>query len=221
MESLSTSDLKYLALSRSIIYDYLASSYIYPYRLSDFERLIKSRIDRVRGAIKVVGSLYPSTSILSDLLNEASRVNDYDSLTRIETDFTRVDYGAIPYEGYTHTGYLDVRVEYSLRKLYADYNLVVNKDFRDLRGDHIAVELAFMSYLAYKEYEDPANAINYADEEDYFLNNHLITWVPIFVKTALKLVKTDYFKYLLEFTRDFINEDKRVIKLVRDAYGGS
>lgn len=220
MESLDPQALKSLAFSRSIIYDFLASSYIYPYRLSDFERLIKSRIGRVRDVARVLVGLYPSMNDLIKLLGLAENVNDYNALTPIQVDFTRVDYGAIPYEGYTHTGYLDMNTEITLKRIYADYNLVVNKDFRDLRGDHIAVEFAFMSFLAYKEYDDWSSAVKYVEEEDYFINNHLINWVPIFVSTSLKLVRTDYFKLLLNFTRDFVVQDREVIKAVRDAYGG-
>ena len=220
MEGLDPQALKSLAFSRSIIYDFLASSYIYPYRLSDFERLVKSRISRVRGVAKALSGLYPPMNDLIKLLEIAEGVDNYDVLTPIQVDFTRVDYGAIPYEGYTHTGYLDMNTEITLKRIYADYNLVVNKDFRDLRGDHIAVEFAFMSFLAYKEYDDWSNAIKYIEEEDYFINNHLINWVPIFVSTSLKLVRTDYFKLLLNFTRDFIVRDKEVIKAVREAYGG-
>ena len=220
MEGLDPQALKSLAFSRSIIYDFLASSYIYPYRLSDFERLIKSRISRVRDVAKALSGLYPPMNDLIKLLEMAEGVDNYDVLTSIQVDFTRVDYGAIPYEGYTHTGYLDMNTEITLKRIYADYNLVVNKDFRDLRGDHIAVEFAFMSFLAYKEYDDWSNAIKYIEEEDYFINNHLINWVPIFVSTSLKLVRTDYFKLLLNFTRDFIVRDKEVIRVVREAYGG-
>ena len=220
MEGLDPQALKSLAFSRSIIYDFLASSYIYPYRLSDFERLIKSRISRVRDVAKALSGLYPPMNDLIKLLEMAEGVDNYDVLTPIQVDFTRVDYGAIPYEGYTHTGYLDMNTEISLKRIYADYNLVVNKDFRDLRGDHIAVEFAFMSFLAYKEYDDWSNAIKYIEEEDYFINNHLINWVPTFVSTSLKLVRTDYFKLLLNFTRDFIVRDREVIRVVREAYGG-
>ncbi|BDR93091.1 TorD/DmsD family molecular chaperone [Vulcanisaeta souniana] len=220
MENLDPQALKSLAFSRSIIYDFLASSYIYPYRLNDFEKLIKSRISRVRGVAKVLARLYSSMNDLIKLLDIAKGINDYNALTPIQVDFTRIDYGAIPYEGYTHTGYLDMNTEISLKRIYADYNLIVNKDFRDLRGDHIAVEFAFMSFLAYEEYDDWSNAIKYVEEEDYFLNNHLINWVSIFVSTSLKLVKTDYLKLLLNFTRDFVAQDKEVIKAMRDAYGG-
>ena len=219
MENLDPQALKSLAFSRSIIYDFLASSYIYPYRLKDFEKLIKSRISRVRDIAKALIKLYPSMNDLVKLLDIAKDVNDYDALTSIQVDFTRIDYGAIPYEGYTHTGYLDMNTEISLKRIYADYNLVVNKEFRDLRGDHIAVELAFMSFLAYKEYDDWSNAVKYIEEEDYFINNHLVNWVSIFISTSLKLVKTDYLKLLLNFTKDFVIQDREVINTMREAYG--
>ncbi len=148
MENLDPQALKSLAFSRSIIYDFLASSYIYPYRLNDFEKLIKSRISRVRGGVaKVLARLYSSMNDLIKLLDIAKGINDYNALTPIQVDFTRIDYGAIPYEGYTHTGYLDMNTEISLKRIYADYNLIVNKDFRDLRGgDHIAVEFALHEF---------------------------------------------------------------------------
>ncbi len=218
MRKLDPQVLKSLAFSRSIVYDFLSSCFLYPYRLSEFEKLVKSRIPRVRDSAKYLMALYPSMEMLMKLLDIAEGINNYDSLTPIEVDFTKIDYGAIPYEGYTHTGYLDMNVEISLRRLYADYNLALNKEFRDLRGDHIAVELAFMSFLAYKEYEDPAKALEYIEEEDYFMTNHILNWVPTFISTSLKLVRTDYFKLLLNFTREFINRDKDVIGLVRDAY---
>ncbi len=220
MENLDPQALKSLAFSRSIIYDFLASSYIYPYRLNDFEKLIKSRISRVRDVAETLARLYSSMNNLIKLLDIAKDINDYNALTPIQVDFTRIDYGAIPYEGYTHTGYLDMNTEISLKRIYADYNLIVNKEFRDLRSDHIAVEFAFMSFLAYEEYDDWSNATRYIEEEDYFINNHLVNWVSIFVSTSLKLVRTDYLKLLLNFTKDFMTQDREVIKIMRDVYGG-
>jgi len=221
MEKLNPQILKSLALSRSIIYDFLSSCYIYPYRIGDFEKLVKSRVARARESAKYLVRLYPSMDVFMGLLDIAEGVNDYGALTPIEVDFTRIDYGAIPYEGFTHTGYLDMNTETSVRRIYADYELDLNKNFRDLRGDHIAVELAFMSFLAYKEHEDQAGAIRYVEEEEYFLENHLLNWVPTFITNALKLARTDYFKFLLNFTREFLVRDREVIKIVRDAYAGS
>jgi len=207
---------KNLAISRSIIYDFLSSLYLYPYNLDDYGKFVKSKIPVVKDAVKGLGSIYDFSELV-DVIAYAERVNDYDALTEIEVDLTKVDYGVPPYEGYIHRGYFDVGVEAMVNSIYSEFGMGVNKGFRDLRGDHIVVELSFMSYLAYKSYEDFKDYGRYLDAEVSFLTNHLAVWVPIFVTRALNLkLKTEYVKGILRFTRSFIQKDKEVLHDLSD-----
>ncbi len=203
---------KQISLFRSILYDFLSSLYIYPYKLSEFDEFVKSKIGRVREARRALVKIYEFRH-LDALLDAAEKIDGYDQLTPIEVDFTRLDYGVPPFEGYLHTGYLDLTVEDSVKKFYAEYGAGFEKEFRDLRADHIAVELAFMSYLAYKEHEaeDP---FKYLEGQSRFLTNHLLTWVPVFVRRGLKIVSTEYMRQTLLFTREFLNQDKDVIEII-------
>ncbi|WP_291999964.1 molecular chaperone [Caldivirga sp.] len=205
-----------LAISRSILYDFLSSLYLYPRNLNDFNNFVKSKINVVKSASMSLTNIYDFKD-LNEVMRYAEKVNDYDSLTQIEADLTRVDYGVPPYEGYVHRGYFDVGVESMVNAIYAEFGMSVNKGFRDLRGDHIVIELSFMSYLAYKSYEDFEHYEKYTDAEINFLINHLAVWIPIFVIRALNLkLKTSYVKGILRFTRYFIQRDKEVITSLGD-----
>ncbi|MGC9137055.1 TorD/DmsD family molecular chaperone [Caldivirga sp.] len=205
-----------LAISRSILYDFLSSLYLYPRNLNDFNNFVKSKINAVKSASMSLTNIYDFKD-LNEVMRYAEKVNDYDSLTQIEADLTRVDYGVPPYEGYVHRGYFDVGVESMVNAIYTEFGMSVNKGFRDLRGDHIVIELSFMSYLAYKSYEDFEHYEKYTDAEINFLINHLAVWIPIFVIRALNLkLKTSYVKGILRFTRYFIQRDKEVITSLGD-----
>ncbi|MFB6490105.1 MAG: molecular chaperone [Thermoproteus sp. AZ2] len=203
-----------IPLFRSILYDFLSSLFIYPYRLSDFEEFVKSKLGLVEAAARSLSGAYNFEG-LDRLLKLAGEVDGYDDLTPIEVDLTRIDYGSPPFEGYLHTGYLDLSVEAAVKQFYAEYGAGFEKNFRDLRADHIAVELAFMSYLAYKEHESE-EPLRYLEGEERFLINHLLTWVPVFVKRAVKLANTDYVKEALLFTREFLLQDKEVVRALID-----
>lgn len=203
---------KQTSFFRAVLYDFLSSLYIYPYRLSDFEELVKSKVEVVKSARAALERIYELKE-LDLLIKTAEDVDGYDDLTPIEVDFTRLDYGVPPFEGYLHTGYLDLTVEEAVKKFYAEYGASFEKGFRDLRADHIAVELAFMSYLAYKEHESE-DPFKYLEGQSRFLTNHLLTWVPIFVRRGLKMVSTDYMKHVLHFTRDFLRQDRDIIEVL-------
>ncbi|MGC9119764.1 MAG: TorD/DmsD family molecular chaperone, partial [Thermoproteus sp.] len=203
---------KQISFFRAVLYDFLSSVFIYPYKLSDFQELVASRLDAAEAARKALARIYDFKH-LDDLLDLARKVDGYDDLTPIEIDLTRIDYAVPPFEGYLHTGYLDLTVEDAVKKFYAEYGAGFEKGFRDLRADHIAVELVFMSYLAFKEQEadDPRR---YLEGESRFLTNHLLTWVPVFVRRALKQASTEYVRKALLFTREFLNQDRDIIEII-------
>lgn len=210
---------KQISLFRALLYDFLSSLFIYPYRLSDYEELVKSKLSGVRSASQSLAKIYDLRH-LDSLLALAEGVDDYGDLTPIEVDMTRIDYAVPPYEGYLHTGYLDTTVEDSVKRFYAEYGAGFERQFRDLRADHIAVELAFMSYLAFKEHEseDPSR---YLEGEERFLVNHLLTWVPVFVRRALKHVNTSYMREALLLTREVLTQDKDIIYVLLHEDEGS
>ncbi|MDT7870585.1 MAG: molecular chaperone TorD family protein [Thermoproteus sp.] len=203
---------KQTSFFRSILYDFLSSVFIYPYRLSDFQELVSSKLEAVETARRALAKIYDFKH-LDALIGLAKRVDDYDDLTPIEVDLTRIDYAVPPFEGYLHTGYLDLSVEEAVKRFYAEYGAGFERSFRGLRADHISVELAFMSYLAFKEQEaeDPSR---YLEGGSRFLTNHLLTWVPVFVRRALKHASTEYVREALLFTREFLRQDRDIMEII-------
>jgi putative dimethyl sulfoxide reductase chaperone len=75
--------------------------------------------------------------------------------------------------------------------------------------DHIAVELEFMHFLAFKEAVaaargDREGSLQYAQEQEEFLEGHLGAWVSDFADMVKAHAETDFYRGLADCTRIFV-----------------
>ena len=75
--------------------------------------------------------------------------------------------------------------------------------------DHISVELEFIYFLIIKEIEsdDDEDMNTFRDKQKIFLKQHLARWVFSFTKSLSENAKTEFYKNLAHFTRDFIKAE--------------
>jgi TorA maturation chaperone TorD len=75
--------------------------------------------------------------------------------------------------------------------------------------DHISVELEFIYFLITKEIEsDGDKDVNtFRDKQKIFIKQHLALWVFSFTKSLNENAKTEFYKNLAHFTRDFIKAE--------------
>ena len=102
-----------------------------------------------------------------------------------------------------------------VRKRYRDAGLDTAKTFKDA-PDHISAELEFMHYLIYKEIEAFANsdiekAIAFIQKQKFFLEDHLMAWVPQFVANIIEHAEALFYQYLAKVTESFLQKNYEIV----------
>jgi putative dimethyl sulfoxide reductase chaperone len=92
-----------------------------------------------------------------------------------------------------------------VRETYREAGLDISEDCCEA-PDHIAVELEFMHFLAFKEGEatgrgDREGALRYANMQEEFLERHLGAWVSQFTDLIKAHAETEFYRGLAECTR--------------------
>lgn len=91
---------------------------------------------------------------------------------------------------------------------YKAFGLELSRDIHE-RLDHLSVELEFMHFLAYKEsfarchHGDEKTQI-VVDAQKKFVKEHIGRWVPLFSRMLMKKAETGFFRYMAEFTADWV-----------------
>ncbi|MBW2492122.1 MAG: molecular chaperone TorD family protein [Deltaproteobacteria bacterium] len=144
------------------------------------------------------------------------------NLESLKVDFAKLFVGpyqllAAPYgsvyldNGRTLMGNSTIDVE----NRYREEGLNTAKDFKDA-PDHITAELEFMYYLIFREIEAVSNsnmekAIGFVQKQKYFLESHLLAWVPEFVGNIIENADTLFYQNLAKATQTFLLENYQVI----------
>ena len=84
---------------------------------------------------------------------------------------------------------------------YVKAGLNPNKENKE-PPDHISTELEFMYYLLFQFLETGEEQYNQL--KDNFMDEHLIHWVPVFVKTVQENAKIPFYQKLSEVLGSFI-----------------
>jgi putative dimethyl sulfoxide reductase chaperone len=98
---------------------------------------------------------------------------------------------------------------------YREEGLDTAKDFKDA-PDHITAELEFMYYLIFREIEafsnsDMETAIGFVQKQKYFLESHLLAWVPEFASNIIENADTLFYQNLAKATQTFLLENYQVV----------
>ena len=140
----------------------------------------------------------------------------------LKVDFSKLFVG--PYKLFA-APYGSVYLE-SERKMMGDSTLDVKKKYREAgldtainfkdAPDHITAELEFMHYLIFKEIEafadsDMETTIGFIQKQKFFLEDHLMAWVPEFASNIVEHAETPFYQNLAKTTKSFLKEDYRIV----------
>lgn len=102
-------------------------------------------------------------------------------------------------------------------QLYMQCNFNMNHTSNEPQ-DHLSYELMFMSYLSKGTYlqlnnNKIAEASTLVKLQRYFINNHLLNWVPVFSSMMGSYnEKYDYYKPLTIFLEGYLKEDEKYLE---------
>ena len=104
---------------------------------------------------------------------------------------------------------------------YREAGLDTAISFKDA-PDHITAELEFMHYLIFKEIEAFANSdmettIGIIQKQKFFLEDHLLVWVPKFAGSIVEHAETRFYQNLAKTTKAFLKENYRLVCSILDS----
>ena len=104
----------------------------------------------------------------------------------------------------------------AVRRKYLKAGLIMKRLY-SIPDDHLVSEFEFMYYLCNKSYEEfigrkNEKSVNFLQMQEEFLEQHLSIWIPDFCESIINSTNNDFFKGMAFFTRDYINEDMKVVK---------
>lgn len=157
------------------------------------------------------------------------------SLTDLAVDYVRVFIGhgldafsaSYPYESvYTSEKRLlmqEARDE--VLAIYRGYGLDKSDAWKE-GEDHIALELEFMQVLANRtaealEKNDEDEAFTLLTAQRNFLEDHLVSWVPLLTLDMRKFAKTDLYRGLAVLTDGFLETDEEFLNDILSEEGAS
>ncbi len=140
--------------------------------------------------------------------SEYLKSNTKESVEDIAVDYAKIFLGAgiaegasaIPYASvYTSPKKIIMQEEWSeVNAIYVQHKLERSGEAKQLMEDHIAVELSFMAYLAAEE----------SVEENKFLEEHILNWVPEFCEDISKYAMTEFYRIVGELTISYVKACK-------------
>ncbi|MBI3989645.1 MAG: molecular chaperone TorD family protein [candidate division NC10 bacterium] len=204
-----------VAVARSRIYRLLSATFLYPEE-ERFSFLIKG-VEEARGLLpflpedegqKTQETLEAFAASLRSL-----------SLEALQEEYRRI-FGHLisqecpPYEAEYQCSHIFQQAQSlgDIAGFYRAFGLEVSDQAKD-RLDHIAVELEFMSFLAYKEAyalahhgEEAADLCREAQQK--FFHEHLGRWAPLFFKLLGRKAQEGFYQQLASFAEGFLDEEQ-------------
>ncbi|WP_447979615.1 TorD/DmsD family molecular chaperone [Candidatus Nitrospira bockiana] len=94
---------------------------------------------------------------------------------------------------------------------YKAFGVELSRDIHE-RMDHLSVELEFMHFLAYKEsyarcHDGSDKTQIVVDAQKKFVKEHIGRWVPLFSRMLAKKADSGFFRYIADFTSDWMEFD--------------
>jgi TorA maturation chaperone TorD len=158
------------------------------------------------------------------LLDRYIKKTTENTLTELAIDYAKVflgvsrGAGAFPYESVytseTHLFMQEARDE--VLAAFRAEGLDRADDFKEPE-DHIALEFEFMAYLCKKTLEtlhkgDEGQAIGYLEKQKWFLEEHILNWVPDFCRDIERFAQTDFYKAAAKITQGYIQLEKALLE---------
>lgn len=211
-------DLSDVLESRAVFYEMLASLY--------FKPLTQEQIDQMA---ETDFSPYADINVyFADGINDITRyLRKRNSGTRqnLAVDFTGAFAGTSTYEGKTAVPYKSVftsteglMYQEGYVEVYKAYKAecVKRREGLDWPDDHISFMFQFLALLSRRTMdalaeEDVEQAIHNMETSKQFLADHIVSWFDDFALMANKLLKTRFYRGVLEITKGYLQLDTETI----------
>ncbi len=220
------------ALGRSKLYLLISWSMLYP-EDDEFLDYLQSGefVEDARSAIASLGQTLDGTgserakaklAALNRHLDQIERLVSTEcinwQLSDLQAEHRRVFSNVItldcpPYEtlfGNDHV-FGQAHVMGDIAGFYKAFGVELSQDIHE-RMDHLSVELEFMHFLAYKEsyarcHDGAEKTQIVVDAQKKFVKEHIGRWVPLFARMLVKKADTGFFRYMADFTSDWMDWD--------------
>ncbi|MBP1358072.1 MAG: molecular chaperone TorD family protein, partial [Sulfolobus sp.] len=176
MEEIESKIQDNIFLQKSILFDFLARSYYYPFKLIDMD-ILKGELLEVEEILPRICKCQETLDAFLKFKEVVMPIDNYDKLTQLEMQFVNLDKPAFVkyslYESVQKMGYHDLINAMDLKKIFRKYGMEPAKgEF----PDHISLLLSFLSYLYLRL------SINFEEKivkdlED-FKKKHIYNWIP-------------------------------------------
>jgi TorA maturation chaperone TorD len=108
-----------------------------------------------------------------------------------------------------------------VRRIYRKFGYIPSNHPHEA-DDHLGLELDFMFRLALRTKEDIDqkefdSALDLLQNQSSFLEEHLLKWVPLFVKDVLGSAETPFFQGMAKILQGYLEQDRVVIDEITEA----
>ena len=162
-------------------------------------------------------------SLMRAYLGDTTSCADAELAVRLGVDRTRLYRGVPPgyglpppYESLWTEKNRDSLVLQEMARIYHEGGFTLQADVRE-RLDYIGIQLSYLEQLVMKEIAareagDDETVRVALGREIEFMRDHVGTWVPNFVSSALNHAKTDFYRGHLHMLKGFIEQEKNTIE---------
>lgn len=155
---------------------------------------------------------------LAEFFKNVKVMNEEHLLDELSADYAKVflaagevkGNAAFPYESvYTSKSKLVMQEAWDeVRRVYADRGLELKSNLSDIKEDHIAMELQYMAYLCGQYGKEEEDLL---EEQQEFLQKHLLNWTEKFVADIQTYARTGFYKAIGNLLLGYLEMDESVI----------
>ena len=209
--------------SRARLYQWLSTLFAKEIDRETLDRYRQGAGQAVLKELSTVPALEAGIKELQHLLNQINDTDDYALELAGAYGFLFLGAGGPqsvpPYES-VHTserGTMFQEAERQTREILAKYGLSVSEDVRE-PADHIAIQLELMARLAETSVEAEAADAEHAGalhiQQQAFLEDHLLNWVPAFSARCVEHDLSGFYAAIAQLTLTILKEDRVYLKKI-------
>ncbi len=163
--------------------------------------------------------------IVEEYMDKSKKVSVEILRRELSIEYTRLfrgikpNYGPPPpYESLYLEGKIIGERTLQVSKEYSKAGLVVPEQYHSEPPDHIGFELDFMRHLCHEEFlawkeNRLVNAISNLEQQQIFINEHLVLWVPTFTDKIVEVTSIDFYKGIAKLTKAYIQHEWEKINI--------